>query len=405
VATAGAKIGVGLCFAASVGALVAATLQATRCNPADPHLLGQEDLAEQDDGLPFCTLCDVPVHARSKHCRACNKCIHVFDHHCMWLNNCIGASNYRAFFAAIVSVAAMIGTILGTCACLIVSYCADRAAFEQRVGDIVIFESIPEELFFGMHVAMSAINAPLLVLDVQLVILHMFLMSRGLTTFDYIMDTREYEESRDPKGGQKRKMLGGGPRRRHVKLPQCIDWIVFSRCGQRRRRRPKDLIERIGGAGDSATPTGARAETPLKGSQEKHIKDEPSPPGSIVGEGGRQGTDAEAVDPQSPNFSADDCAERVRGQDKVAAEPPPQFLSPLGPRLQQLLAADAPLSGGLPASPAATAAAIAATNLAELIVAASCGCDGKSGSSTPRQTSAPPSPFASPPKAHTILRL
>jgi len=65
--------------------------------------------------MPFCTMCDVPVFSRSKHCRACSKCVDVFDHHCMWLNNCVGGQNYRAFFVTVSAVAAMIGIIEACC--------------------------------------------------------------------------------------------------------------------------------------------------------------------------------------------------------------------------------------------------------------------------------------------------
>jgi len=96
-----ARAAVAAIYAATVIAVVFATVEATRCDPSDPHLRLQDssELKSQDDeGMRFCGICDVIVFPRSKHCGACDKCVHVFDHHCMWLNNCIGDSNYYSFF-------------------------------------------------------------------------------------------------------------------------------------------------------------------------------------------------------------------------------------------------------------------------------------------------------------------
>ncbi|KAM3384554.1 hypothetical protein ACQJBY_008907 [Aegilops geniculata] len=53
---------------------------------------------DSEDGMFFCSLCEVEVLKYSKHCRVCDKCVDGFDHHCRWLNNCIGKRNYRRFF-------------------------------------------------------------------------------------------------------------------------------------------------------------------------------------------------------------------------------------------------------------------------------------------------------------------
>ncbi|KAL8142321.1 hypothetical protein V2J09_015353 [Rumex salicifolius] len=51
-----------------------------------------------EDGMFYCSLCEVEVFKYSKHCRVCDKCVDSFDHHCRWLNNCVGKRNYRKFF-------------------------------------------------------------------------------------------------------------------------------------------------------------------------------------------------------------------------------------------------------------------------------------------------------------------
>jgi len=234
VETVGAKVVVALCYIVSVIVVVVATAKATSCDPADPHVRSQEaaNKAEDADTMPYCTMCNVPVHPRSKHCRACNKCVSTFDHHCMWLNNCIGADNYRSFFVTILSVAVMIGIILGTCLYLFIDYFANESGFNERIDSSSLHQHFPREFYLGLLIVLIAVNGPLYLLDMQLVILHIFLASQNMTTYEYIMNKRNIDnnEARD---------LG----RRFRTLPGCMDWIVFSRCGQKRRRKKKGDIE------------------------------------------------------------------------------------------------------------------------------------------------------------------
>ncbi|MCE2055924.1 hypothetical protein HAX54_043748 [Datura stramonium] len=61
----------------------------------------QEQLSE--DGMFYCSLCEVEVFKYSKHCRVCDKCVDQFDHHCRWINNCIGKRNLPQVLHAMVS--------------------------------------------------------------------------------------------------------------------------------------------------------------------------------------------------------------------------------------------------------------------------------------------------------------
>mmetsp|Transcript_100641 Transcript_100641/g.285158 ORF Transcript_100641/g.285158 Transcript_100641/m.285158 type:complete len:438 (+) Transcript_100641:103-1416(+) len=286
--TTAAKVLVALFYVTSVIVLVLATIKATSCDPADPHVRHQaSDLkADDSENLPYCTMCNVPVYSRSKHCRACNKCVTTFDHHCMWLNNCIGAANYRAFFVTVSSVAIMIGIVLGTCLYLLIDYFVNEDMFASRVEDIAMFRSIPKEFFLGLLIVMLSINVPLFVLDMQLVILHAFLSSQDLTTYEYIMSKRAQQEPQDAdEGAEKASRF----RQRIRTLPHCMDWIVFSRCGQRRRprKKPKNGVERVSNLDVDAeagkTEVGPReANRPVAAS--------PTPPGSTAEEPGEPTT-------------------------------------------------------------------------------------------------------------------
>ncbi|KAJ0753499.1 putative protein S-acyltransferase [Helianthus annuus] len=71
------------------------------------HCSSSEEESSQhqtsEDGIFYCSLCEVEVFKYSKHCRVCDKCVDRFDHHCKWLNNCVGKKNYKKFFTLMVS--------------------------------------------------------------------------------------------------------------------------------------------------------------------------------------------------------------------------------------------------------------------------------------------------------------
>jgi len=298
-----ARAAVAAIYAATVIAVVFATVEATRCDPSDPHLRLQDssELKSQDDeGMRFCGICDVIVFPRSKHCGACDKCVHVFDHHCMWLNNCIGDSNYYSFFATVSAVAAMLSVVLGSCVYLFVDYIANEDVFELRVHR-TFSEAFPKEVILGLLVGLCIVNGPLLLLDAQLVALHIFLSSQGLTTYEYIMSKTSMneedlqdsvtastkDEQPTPASGRSQSKA----KRRIKTLPQCMDWIVFVRCGKRRRRRGKsktaierfDALEEPNATEDSKSgdpSKSPRGPAPRSQQEGNEAPLHPSPPGS-----------------------------------------------------------------------------------------------------------------------------
>ncbi|WZZ06512.1 hypothetical protein YC2023_092433 [Brassica napus] len=122
---------------------------------------GRDESSEQqmsEDGMFYCSLCEVEVYKYSKHCRVCDKCVDRFDHHCRWLNNCIGKRNYRKFFSLMISA-----IFLAVCTLL----------------------------------AMLA-TLPL----AQLFFFHILLIKKGISTYDYIVALREQEQELEAGGGQ-----------------------------------------------------------------------------------------------------------------------------------------------------------------------------------------------------------
>lgn len=81
------------------------------CNCSNSH--GKSDQQMSEDGMFYCSLCEVEVFKYSKHCRVCDKCVDRYDHHCRWLNNCVGRRNYRQFFTLMVSALILVYVHLG----------------------------------------------------------------------------------------------------------------------------------------------------------------------------------------------------------------------------------------------------------------------------------------------------
>ncbi|XP_057948002.1 probable protein S-acyltransferase 22 [Malania oleifera] len=162
----------------------------------------QEEPSEQqtsEDGMFYCSLCEVEVFKYSKHCRVCDKCVDRFDHHCRWLNNCIGKKNYRQFFTLMVS--ALLLLILQWSSGILVIICCllERKRFDVEITSKLgsSFSLVP----FVIVVAVCTILAMIATLPLaQLFFFHILLVKKGISTYDYIIALREQEQQAG--GGQ-----------------------------------------------------------------------------------------------------------------------------------------------------------------------------------------------------------
>ncbi|KAL2344599.1 hypothetical protein Fmac_005884 [Flemingia macrophylla] len=151
------------------------------------------DKQASEDGMFYCSLCEVEVFKYSKHCRVCDKCVDHFDHHCRWLNNCIGRKNYRQFFTLM--IAAMLLFILQSLTGILVLICCfiKRKQFSSDISSKLgtSFSMVPFVLVVSIC-TMLAVIATLPV--VQLFFFHILLIKKGLSTYDYIIAMREQEQ-------------------------------------------------------------------------------------------------------------------------------------------------------------------------------------------------------------------
>ncbi|XP_010551408.1 PREDICTED: probable protein S-acyltransferase 22 isoform X1 [Tarenaya hassleriana] len=154
-----------------------------------------------EDGMFYCSLCEVEVFKYSKHCRVCDKCVDRFDHHCRWLNNCIGKRNYRQFFTLLVSAILLLIMQWSTGILVLVLCFLQR---KQYSADISLklgssFSLAP----FVIVVAVCSILAMLATLPLaQLFFFHILLIKKGISTYDYIVALREQEQEQEGGGGQ-----------------------------------------------------------------------------------------------------------------------------------------------------------------------------------------------------------
>ncbi|XP_075479656.1 putative protein S-acyltransferase 22 [Primulina tabacum] len=159
-----------------------------------------EESSEQqmrEDGMFYCSLCEVEVYKYSKHCRVCDKCVDRFDHHCRWLNNCIGKRNYRKFFTLMCS--ALLLFILQWSTGILVLICCflERKRFSKDISSKLgsSFTMVP----FVIVLSVCTILAMIATLPLaQLFFFHILLIKKGISTYDYIIALREQEQA----GGQ-----------------------------------------------------------------------------------------------------------------------------------------------------------------------------------------------------------
>ncbi|KAD2804119.1 hypothetical protein R6Q59_030371 [Mikania micrantha] len=161
------------------------------------HCLSSNDESSEhqtsEDGMFYCSLCEVEVFKYSKHCRVCDKCVDRFDHHCRWLNNCVGKKNYRKFF--ILMISALLLLVLQWSTGIVVLICCflDHKRFSLDIATKLgsSFSLVPYVIVVGVCTILAMIaTLPL----VQLFFFHILLIKKGISTYDYIIALREQEQ-------------------------------------------------------------------------------------------------------------------------------------------------------------------------------------------------------------------
>lgn len=221
----------------------------------------------------------------------------------------------------------MTGIVLSTSLYLFVDYLKHEEALVLRLeeGSLV---GMPTEAALSILMAIAVVNLPLFALDMQLVILHIFLYTQNLTTYEYIMnkmnDDEELDELQPPApaapaaASESPKELPTPPppnvRRgwRRLKgmkkLPRCMDWIVFVRCGRSRRRSQRNSVEQLEAAVKNEETSAPSPEVPgamaSDHGHDRSVEHTPTPPGSTA--------DDPLGDPRNLDIIPDTAASKVQ---------------------------------------------------------------------------------------------
>uniref|UniRef100_A0A1D1YZN6 S-acyltransferase n=1 Tax=Anthurium amnicola TaxID=1678845 RepID=A0A1D1YZN6_9ARAE len=152
---------------------------------------GEQQMSE--DGMFYCSLCEVEVYKYSKHCRVCDKCVDGFDHHCRWLNNCIGRKNYRRFFILMISALLLLIVQCSIGVLVLIRCLLERRRFTVDIASKLgsSFSLVP----FVVVVVSCTFLAMVATLPLaQLFFFHVLLIKKGISTYDYIIALREQEQ-------------------------------------------------------------------------------------------------------------------------------------------------------------------------------------------------------------------
>ncbi|KAE8023190.1 hypothetical protein FH972_008922 [Carpinus fangiana] len=183
----------------SSGFLLACSPCAFICNSCSLSEESSEQMSEE--GMFYCSLCEVEVFKYSKHCRVCDKCVDRFDHHCRWLNNCIGKKNYRQFFTLMVTSLLLLILQWSTGILVLICCSLERKRFSVDISAKLgsSFSLAP----FIIVVAVCTILALIATLPLaQLFFFHILLIKKGISTYDYIIALREQEQEQQGIGAQ-----------------------------------------------------------------------------------------------------------------------------------------------------------------------------------------------------------
>ena len=194
--TLAAQVAVTVVFVLAFGVAVVAGVVCSTMDPADNYILSGavDDVdATSANERVYCYLCEVNVGLTSKHCRYCDKCIVGFDHHCVWLNTCIGTKNYLWFFTAVTSSALFCTTSTVLSLALLIDVCSAPA----RVAALPYFSSTIGVAGVQALLVLSLLAfAGWVAMIYQLWGFHVYLLWRGIGTYDFIVEQQQKKAAR-----------------------------------------------------------------------------------------------------------------------------------------------------------------------------------------------------------------
>nr|XP_012421772.1 PREDICTED: probable palmitoyltransferase ZDHHC11 [Odobenus rosmarus divergens] len=172
----------------------------------------------------YCHLCEVTVSSKAKHCSACNKCVSGFDHHCKWLNNCVGSRNYWYFFFSVASASAGLLCLIVILLYIFIQFFIDPEElrthpYYEKVSNkntwMLFLPLFPVKtktpVVLGIGVFVLLLDVISLLLLGHLLIFHLYLMVKKLSTFDYMTQGRQQQTPKASAGKEELSFQIGFP--------------------------------------------------------------------------------------------------------------------------------------------------------------------------------------------------
>ncbi len=154
-------------------------------------------ILEISKNFDFCIICCSSVNIHSKHCRICNKCVDKFDHHCNWLNNCIGKENYLFFIILLWICFLTLSYNIAIYSYAIFIYLNRNELYKNiTIENSYFFNVFSLDVCFALTLINILINVVVIINIIYLILVHIWLRCRGLTTYEYIV---KYNFNKDDK--------------------------------------------------------------------------------------------------------------------------------------------------------------------------------------------------------------
>lgn len=148
----------------------------------------------EEQNQRFCSICESSVNLTSKHCVQCGRCTIGFDHHCKWVNNCIGEKNYLKFIILLVITELFYLFVLCNC-----GFFLKQVVNTEKVKLLGVWTFGKELIYAEIVIVMIAATFSVIVciFNGYLIIFHIFIKVKGMTTFQFIMKKNTRVEPED----------------------------------------------------------------------------------------------------------------------------------------------------------------------------------------------------------------
>lgn len=148
-----------------------------------------EQAIENDDSsirlLPsaFCFTCLAEKPPRSKHSRDRDVCVRLFDHECPWVNNAVGLNTHKPLLTLVTSIA--------TVQMLFIYGVVRSFTNDSSTADIPFAMVLWQKPFLSILVV---INATIALFCITLLVTHIRMILRGMTTYETITAERQNKD-------------------------------------------------------------------------------------------------------------------------------------------------------------------------------------------------------------------